>query len=252
MSRKQRKEKCNKYRKTQQNQQQGDNHLRVIQGGALERNRSKQVHITPKNFHQDDLLGFLEDYNVNIVFAIGPAGTGKTMISTLAGIKELKGGNVDKFVVTRPAVSVDEQHGFLPGTLQEKMAPWTRPIFDIFEEYYTPDQIEYMLGDNKVEIAPLAYMRGRTFKNSYIIADEMQNATDSQMKMLLTRIGEGSKLVITGDLAQHDRGFESNGLKMFIDRLMKHSSDRIKLVQFDSQDIERHPVVDEVLKLYGE
>jgi phosphate starvation-inducible PhoH-like protein len=253
MSRKQRKEKCNKYRKTHEHkQQQGDSHLRVIQGGALERNRNKQVNITPKNFHQDDLLGYLEDNNVNIVFAIGPAGTGKTMVSTLAGIREMKGGKIDKFVVTRPAVSVDEQHGFLPGTLQEKMAPWTRPIFDIFEEYYTPDQIEYMLGDNKVEIAPLAYMRGRTFKNSYIIADEMQNATDSQMKMLLTRIGEGSKLVITGDLAQHDRGFESNGLKMFIDRLMKHSSDRIKLVQFDSHDIERHPVVDEVLRLYGE
>lgn len=252
MSRKQRKEKCNKYRKTHKNQQQGDSHLRLIQGGALERNRNQQVNITPKNFHQDDLLGYLQNDSVNIVFAIGPAGTGKTIVSTLAGIKELKGGNVDKFVVTRPAVSVDEQHGFLPGTLQEKMAPWTRPIFDVFEEYYAPDQIEYMLNDNKVEIAPLAYMRGRTFKNSYIIADEMQNATDSQMKMLLTRIGEGSKLVITGDLAQHDRGFESNGLKLFIERLMKYSSDRIKLVQFDSQDIERHPVVDEVLRLYGE
>ena len=252
MSRKQRKEKCNKYRKTQNQKLQGESHLRVIQGGALERNRSKQVNITPKNFHQDDLLGYLEDNNVNIVFAIGPAGTGKTIVSTLAGIRELKGGSIDKFVVTRPAVSVDEQHGFLPGTLQEKMAPWTRPIFDVFEEYYTPDQIEYMLNDNKVEIAPLAYMRGRTFKNSYIIADEMQNATESQMKMLLTRIGEGSKLVITGDLAQHDRGFESNGLKLFIERLLKHSSDRIKLVQFDSHDIERHPVVDEVLRLYGE
>jgi len=255
MSRKKRKEKCNKFRKSQQykyNQTQGESHLRVIQGGALERNRCKQVHITPRNFHQDDLLGYLEDYKTNIVFAVGPAGTGKTIVSTLAGIRALKGGDIDKFVVTRPAVSVDEQHGFLPGTLQEKMAPWTRPIFDVFEEYYTPDQIEYMLNDNKVEIAPLAYMRGRTFKNSFIIADEMQNATDSQMKMLLTRIGEGSKLVITGDLAQHDRGYESNGLKLFIERLLNHQSDRIKLIEFDTKDIERHPVVDEVLRLYGE
>ena len=204
MSRKARKKNCNKYRK-----QQGDNYLRVIQGGALERSRNKQVNIVPRNFHQDDLLGYLEDHNINIVFAIGPAGTGKTIISTLAGIRELKGGDIDKFVVTRPAVSVDEQHGFLPGTLQEKMAPWTRPIFDVFEEYYTPDQIEYMINDNKVEIAPLAYMRGRTFKNSFIIADEMQNATDSQMKMLLTRIGDNSKIVVTGDLAQHDRGYAS-------------------------------------------
>lgn len=247
MSRKARKKNCNKYRKIK-----GDNYLRVIQGGALERNRNKQVHIVPRNFHQDDLLGYLEDRNINIVFAIGPAGTGKTIISTLAGIRELKGGDIDKFVVTRPAVSVDEQHGFLPGTLQEKMAPWTRPIFDVFEDYYTPDQIEYMINDNKIEIAPLAYMRGRTFKNSFIIADEMQNATDNQMKMLLTRIGDNSKIVVTGDLAQHDRGYEQNGLKMFIERLMSKGSDRIKLVEFCSADIERHPVVEEVLSLYGE
>lgn len=226
--------------------------MRLIQGGALERTRHKSVEITPRNYHQDDLLGYLEDNSIDIVFAVGPAGTGKTMISTLAGIKGLKSGDIDKFVVTRPAVSVDEQHGFLPGTLQEKMAPWTRPIFDIFEEYYNSDQIEYMLKENKVEIAPLAYMRGRTFKNSFIIADEMQNATDNQMKMLLTRIGDGSKLVVTGDLAQHDRGYESNGLKMFIERLLEYGSQRIKLVEFDSRDIERHPVVEEVLRLYGE
>jgi phosphate starvation-inducible PhoH-like protein len=186
------------------------------------------------------------------VFAVGPAGTGKTLISTLAGIKALKGNDIDKFVVTRPAVSVDEQHGFLPGTLQEKMAPWTRPIMDVFEEYYSPEQIEYMLNDNKVEIAPLAYMRGRTFKNSFIIADEMQNATDSQMKMLLTRIGDNSKIVVTGDLAQHDRGFESNGLKLFIEKLTRTKSDRIKLVQFNQGDIARHPVVDEVLNIYND
>lgn len=248
MSRRKRKENCNRYRN-----QEGETYLRVIEGGAaVERNRQKQVKITPRNFHQDDLLGHLEDANINIVFAVGPAGTGKTLISTLAGIKAIKEKQIDKFVVTRPAVSVDEQHGFLPGTLQEKMAPWTRPIFDIFEEYFTTDQIEYMLSNNKVEIAPLAYMRGRTFKNSFIIADEMQNATDNQMKMLLTRIGENSKIVVTGDLAQHDRGFESNGLKMFIQRLIAAGSDRIKLVNFDHTDIERHPAVEEVLRLYGE
>ena len=249
MSRKQRKQNCNKYKK-QKNK--GDNYLRVIQGGALERTRQKEVNIIPRNFNQDNLLGLLEDSNINIVFATGPAGTGKTFISTLAGIKSLKNNKIDKFVVTRPAVSVDEQHGFLPGTLQEKMAPWTRPIMDCFEEYYSPDQIEYMLNDNKIEIAPLAYMRGRTFKNAFIIADEMQNATDNQMKMLLTRIGEGSKLIVTGDLAQHERGYESNGLRCFIERLAKSNSDRIKMVQFEHGDIERHPVVTEVLRLYGE
>jgi phosphate starvation-inducible PhoH-like protein len=246
MSRKARKKNCNKYRK-----QKGGDYLRVIQGGALQRQRQKEVKIVPRNFHQDDLLGLLEDRNINIVFAIGPAGTGKTLISTLVGIKELKNNNINKLVVTRPAVSVDEQHGFLPGTLQEKMAPWTRPIFDVFEEYYSPDQIEFMLGDNKIEIAPLAYMRGRTFKDSYIIADEMQNATDNQMKMLLTRIGDNSKLVVTGDLNQHERGFESNGLKCIMERLHTANSDRIKMVNFTNTDIERHPVVTEVLDLYN-
>ena len=247
MSRKARKKNCNKYRN-----KKGGDYLRVIQGGALQRQRQKEVRIVPRNFNQDDLLGLLEDKNINIVFATGPAGTGKTFISTLAGIKLLKNNKIDKFVITRPAVSVDEQHGFLPGTLQEKMAPWTRPIMDVFEEYYSPDQIDFMLNDNKIEVAPLAYMRGRTFKNSYIIADEMQNATDNQMKMLLTRIGDNSKLIVTGDLAQHERGYESNGLKCFTERLTKLGSNRIKVVQFENTDIERHPVVTEVLRLYNE
>ena len=250
MSRRARKAKCNKYKK----QKGGDYKLRVIDGGnnALSRSRQKEVKVSPRNFHQDDLLGYLEDHNINIVFAVGPAGTGKTLISTLAGLKLLKSNKINKFVVTRPAVSVDEQHGFLPGTLVEKMAPWTRPIFDLFEEYYSPEQIEFMVNDNKLEVAPLAYMRGRTFKDSWIIADEMQNATDNQMKILLTRIGDGSKLVVTGDLDQHDRGFESNGLKCFIQRLIDQGSDRIKLVQFEKGDVERHPIVAEVLKLYGD
>lgn len=246
MSRKARKFKCNKYRK-----QKGGDYLRVIEGGALQRQRQKDVHIVPRNFHQDDLLGHIENQNTNIVFAVGPAGTGKTLISTLAGIKLLKSNRINKLVITRPAVSVDEQHGFLPGTLQEKMAPWTRPIMDVFEEYYTPEQIEYMLTDNKIEIAPLAYMRGRTFKDAYIIADEMQNATDNQMKMLLTRLGTGSKIIVTGDLDQHDRGYESNGLKMFMERLSKNNSEIIKNVLFDTKDIERHPAVAEVLRLYA-
>ena len=246
MSRKARKKNCNKYRK-----QKGGDYLRVIQGGALERKRQKEVNIIPRNFNQDDLLGHIDNQNTNIVFAVGPAGTGKTLISTLAGIKLLKSNKINKLVITRPAVSVDEQHGFLPGTLQEKMAPWTRPIMDVFEEYYTPEQIEYMLTDNKIEIAPLAYMRGRTFKDAYIIADEMQNATDNQMKMLLTRLGNNSKIIVTGDLDQHDRGYESNGLKMFMERLTKTPSEIIKEVCFTNKDIERHPAVAEVLRLYS-
>lgn len=244
MSRKARKEKCNKYKK-----RQGENNLTVIDGGFQTRRRQQEVNIIPRNFHQDDLLGYLQDDSVNIIFAVGPAGTGKTLISTLAGIQLLKQNKIDKFIITRPAVSVEEEHGFLPGTLQEKMAPWVMPVMDHFEKYYSPDQIEYMLKDKKIEIAPLAYMRGRNFAHSYIMADECQLTTPNQMKMLLTRIGEGSTLVITGDLDQADRG-DDNGLKDFLDRIESKQSNRIKVVRFDSTEIERHPVVEEVLSIY--
>ena len=207
--------------------------------------------ITPRNLKQRYLLSLLENPNKHINFAIGPAGTGKTLISTLFAIKKFSEGEIKKIVITRPAVSVDEQHGYLPGTLVEKMSPWTRPMFDIFEEYYSPYQIESMVKDNVIEIAPLAYMRGRTFKNALIIADEMQNATDSQMKMLLTRVGENSKMVVTGDLEQHDRGYHDNGLKMFVDRLVQYQSDMIGVVEFTSEEVERHPVVSEVLDIYA-
>ena len=214
--------------------------------------KKTSVNILPRNLNQESYVLRLLDQKKDIVFGIGPAGTGKTILAVQVAVKLFKEGAIDKIIVTRPAVSVDEDLGFLPGTLEQKMAPWTRPIMDCFEEYYSPDQIDFMLNDNKIEVAPLAYMRGRTFKNSYIIADEMQNATDNQMKMLLTRIGNNSKLIVTGDLAQHERGYESNGLKCFIDRLTKLGSDRIKVVQFGHEDIERHPVVTEVLRLYNE
>ena len=226
-------------------------HLKIISGGQVETiQRQKTVKIVPRNFKQDDLLGLLSDTTKPIVFATGPAGTGKTLVSTLYAIKQFREGKVDKIIITRPAVSVDEQHGFLPGTLVEKMAPWTRPIMDIFEEFYHPKEIEYLVEENKIEIAPLAYMRGRTFKNAVILADEMQNATQEQMKMLLTRIGDGSKLIVNGDLNQHDRGYDSNGLKSFLEMLKLKNSNMIGLIEFGAGQIERHPAVSEVLKIY--
>ena len=134
----------------------------------------------------------------------------------------------------------------------EKMAPWTRPIFDVFEEYWSPQQIEGMIEDGQIEIAPLAFMRGRTFKNSWILADEMQNATPNQMKMLLTRIGTNSRIIVTGDLNQHDRGYENNGLKDFLRLLKEKNSPMIGVVEFDKQDVERHPAVETVLDIYGD
>lgn len=214
--------------------------------------RNSQVVILPKNLTQEDYLTLLDDDKRNIVFATGPAGTGKTMLAVLAAVRALKEGDCEKIVVTRPAVSVDEQHGFLPGSLIEKMAPWTRPIFDVLEDYYSPKEINAMIEDGVIEVAPLAYMRGRTFKEAYIIADEMQNATPNQMKMLLTRIGAGSRIVVTGDLAQHDRGFDNNGLKDFMSLLKKTDTSRIGFVEFQKRDVERHPAVSEVLAIYGD
>lgn len=212
--------------------------------------KKQQVHIVPRNLSQETYLELLKNPKKFIVFAIGPAGTGKTMLAVQMAIKHLKEGVISKIVVTRPAVSVDEEHGFLPGTLNQKMEPWTRPIFDVFEEYYHPREIQEMLEDGVIEISPLAYMRGRTFKNAYIIADEMQNATPSQMKMLLTRIGENSRMVVTGDLNQADRPRE-NGLLEFCSLYGQGGDYRmIAIARFETRDVERHPVVKEVLKIY--
>jgi phosphate starvation-inducible protein PhoH and related proteins len=214
--------------------------------------RKQQVNIVPRNIAQESYVELLKNPKKFIVFAIGPAGTGKTMLAVQMAIKLYKEGVISKIIVTRPAVSVDEEHGFLPGTLNQKMEPWTRPIFDVFEEYYHPKEIQTMLEDGVIEISPLAYMRGRTFKHAFIIADEMQNATPSQMKMLLTRLGEGSRMAVTGDLNQADRPME-NGLLQFCELYGLGGDYRmIAMARFESRDIERHPVVKEVLSIYKE
>ena len=212
--------------------------------------KRKRVQIYPKNLSQETYLLKLNDPQKMIVFSIGPAGTGKTMLAVQWAINQLKDSLIDKVIITRPAVSVDEQHGFLPGSLQEKMEPWTKPIMDVFSENYTAREIESMIRDGIIEISPLAYMRGRTFKRAAIIADEMQNATPSQMKMLLTRLGTGSKMVVTGDLQQADRP-SNNGLLEFLGLFNDFQDHRyVETCHFTVKDVERHEAVKEILAIY--
>ncbi|RYD83545.1 MAG: PhoH family protein [Verrucomicrobiaceae bacterium] len=214
--------------------------------------RKKRVELLPRNVAQEDYVDTLLDESKHVVFAMGPAGCGKTLLATQYAIQALQSGDFTKIIITRPAVSVDEQHGFLPGTLVEKMAPWVLPIMDVFKEHYTPAQVEKMVLDEVIEIAPLAYMRGRTFKNAIVLFDEAQNSNINQMKMVLTRIGENSRMIVTGDIKQADRGFEENGLKDFVERLSRRGSDAIAICEFETGDVERHPIIEEILNLYGD
>lgn len=205
----------------------------------------------PKNESQQHYLHLLKQKTKKIVVATGPAGTGKTLFATENGVRHFLEGTYEKLIFTRPSVSVDEDLGYLPGTLEEKMAPWVRPIYDILYNFITPKEVSAMLEDKIIEIAPLGYMRGRTFKNCWIVADEMQNSTVSQMKMLLTRLGENSRLVITGDLEQFDRTTDLNGLEDFLSKFKGRRSSSITSIEFIRSDIEREEVVKEVLDIYG-
>ena len=209
-------------------------------------------HLLPK---QKKFQSLIHDTTIPIVFGVGPAGTGKTMIACKEALDLFKNKRYQKIIVTRPVVSVDEEIGYLPGTLNEKMAPWVSPLFDYFNEGESRMSTT-LLNGNKIEIVPMAFMRGRTFNNAYIIGDEMQNATPMQMKTLLTRIGRDSKLVITGDVAQSDLGV-NNGLNDILHLLsVRYPNledmyrDGIGMVQFDSSTIQRNFVVKNILDLY--
>ena len=216
----------------------------------------------PKGINQRKYNDYLDDDSNSIVVAVGPAGTGKTMFACLKAINMLKRGVFNKIIITRPVVPVEEDIGFLPGNIVKKMDPWTRPIFDIFMEHYSKTEIDNMLYNNIIEISPLAYMRGRTFKNAFIIADEMQNSSPNQMMMLTTRIGINSKMVITGDVKQSDKSAQ-NGLTDLINKLHiyynfnksnSNSTDNkanIRLVELQVEDVERSEVVKKIISIYN-
>jgi phosphate starvation-inducible PhoH-like protein len=215
------------------------------------RTHTRSIDLVPKTRNQEHLIVNLLDPGQHIVVAVGPAGTGKTYLAMQAAIKALRSGSCERIVLTRPAVGVeDEKHGFLPGDLISKMEPWTRPLLDVLREHYRPQDIVKMMDDQIIEISPLAFMRGRTFKSSWIIADEMQNATPGQMKMLLSRIGTGSKIVVTGDVEQTDRNKKDNGLLDLCERLKAQPANGLAVCTLGNRDIQRHPIIDTVLGLY--
>ena len=190
-----------------------------------------------------------EILNKKILFVIGPAGTGKTFIAVSHAVSMLTSGLVDKIVISRPAVEAGEKLGFLPGDLKEKIDPYLRPIYDSLDENLPKDKVMTLIENQKIEIAPIAYLRGRTLNNSYIILDEAQNTSPIQMKMFLTRLGENSKMVITGDITQIDLPSKNkSGLIDAIDNLKKIKD--ISFVYLTEKDVVRHPLVQKIVKAY--
>jgi phosphate starvation-inducible PhoH-like protein len=226
------------------------NNNNVVNLNQYRRPLKQKVVLLPKNLAQETYIEALEDPSINIVFAVGYAGTGKTYLATLYAIQQLKAGLVDKVIITRPNVAVDDRDiGYLPGDIMKKMAPWTKPVLDVFEEYYSVKDIAEMIEDGIIELVPIAYIRGRTFKNSVVLLDEAQNTTKNSMISALTRIGENTKIIVTGDTRQTDRG-KANGLTDFLDRFT--SSKHISVCMFGQESVERHPLIGEILKMYGE
>lgn len=217
-----------------------------------EKTQRKPVNLVPRSIAQENFIAALTNDAVDVVVVGGPAGTGKTYLAMLAAIQALRNKEISKIVITRPAVGVDdEKHGFLPGDLNQKMEPWVLPLLDVLKEHYSPKEVTSMVENGIVEIAPLAFCRGRTFKDSFIILDEAQNCTPSQVLMLLTRIGEGSKIVVTGDIEQTDRKVKDNGLMDLEQRLRKFGVKGIELVEFGTKDIQRHPIISGIIELYN-
>jgi len=185
----------------------------------------------------------------DIVFAVGPAGTGKTYMAVALALQALKNKEIRKIIITRPAVEAGENLGFLPGDLNEKIAPYLRPVFDAFEEMVATEKLKFYQDNNIIEIAPLAYMRGRTLSQAFIILDEAQNATSVQLKMFLTRLGQGSKAIVTGDMSQIDLPRKQlSGLSDAVQRLGKVPG--IAVVEMKGTDVCRHPLVAKIIKAY--
>ena len=203
--------------------------------------------VAPKSIAQKEYLYAIE--HNDLVFGIGPAGTGKTYLAMACAIQAIKKKRVDRIVLTRPAVEAGEKLGFLPGDLYEKINPYLRPLYDALYDLMDMDKAQKLLSKGQIEIAPLAYMRGRTLNNSFIILDEAQNTTSEQMKMFLTRMGQNSKSVITGDVTQIDLPHVTESGLVEVERILKRVEE-IQFVYFSERDLVRHNLVRSVIQAY--
>ena len=208
---------------------------------------TKKRKIIPRTYNQNEYFKLLN--SKNIVFAIGPAGTGKTYIAVAKAVSALQNGKVNKIILSRPAVEAGEKLGFLPGDLKEKVDPFLRPIYDALYSMLPFEQVEKKIANNIIEIAPIAFMRGRTLEDCFIILDEAQNATRTQMKMFLTRLGRNSQMVVVGDITQIDLVSEKDsGLKDALKKLIKIED--IGFVQLNEKDVVRHELVKKIINAY--
>ncbi len=203
--------------------------------------------ITPKSLHQKSYVDAVRE--ADVVFGVGPAGTGKTYLAVALAVRMLQDRVVKRIVLTRPAVEAGERLGFLPGTLEEKVDPYLRPLFDALNEMLDFERAHKLIEQGVIEVAPLAFMRGRTLNDSFVIFDEAQNSTPEQMKMLLTRLGFGSKAVITGDVTQSDLPSGSRSGLADARQVLK-GVHGIRFCEFSDQDVVRHPLVMDVIRAY--
>ncbi|MFD1508437.1 PhoH family protein [Lacimonas salitolerans] len=224
----------------------GGDQLEMFKGGAVEIKTRKKL-VEPRTDAQKAYAQNL--FKSELCFGIGPAGTGKTYLAVAAGVNMFINGVVDKIILSRPAVEAGEKLGYLPGDMKDKVDPYMQPLYDALNDFLPGKQVAKLIEEKQIEIAPLAFMRGRTLSNAFVVLDEAQNATSMQMKMFLTRLGEGSRMVITGDRTQIDlpRGV-SSGLHD-AERLLK-SIDKISFNYFTSKDVVRHPLVAAIIEAY--
>ncbi len=209
--------------------------------------KTRRKSIVPKTLGQKRYLRSI--FENDIVFGIGPAGTGKTYLAMAAAVSMLIEGKIDRIVLSRPAVEAGETLGFLPGDLREKILPYLRPLYDALNDMLSPSDVEKLMEKNLIEIAPLAYMRGRTLSNAFVILDEAQNTTSEQMMMFLTRLGEGSKMVITGDLTQIDIPKSRTSGLLEVKNILKNLKD-IHFHFFEAADVVRHQLVQKIIEAY--